>query len=99
LKGVVWGDAVSVERWLEDIGKITASERVILNAYRAGSAEVKTAMELIAKTGVADQPRVRTQTFNGEVGQVIHGGQTVAGALNIQPRHEGKRVKKTDKKV
>lgn len=82
LKSLVWGNSVSVEKWFEDIGGLTANERLIISAYRNGGPEVRSAFDLIATQGARKKPVVQ-QTFHGSVGQVIDGNQTIHGHQTI----------------
>jgi hypothetical protein len=81
VKGIVWGDAPAIERWVEEIGGLSQEERQIVAAYRTGGAEVQAALALIARTGAA--PTKVTQTFHGKVGQVLEGSQTFHGDVTI----------------
>lgn len=84
LKGVVWGDATSVEQWIQELGNITADERLVLHAYRAGGPEVKAAIDLIARQGVAhNKPGRMTQIIHGKIGQFVDGDMTIQGNLSL----------------
>jgi hypothetical protein len=83
IKGVVWGDAHRVESVVESIADVSTRERAVLEAYRLGGHELRSAMELLAGIKTAkSSPRVK-QTFHGSVGQVVDGDLHTSGAVNI----------------
>lgn len=84
IKGVVWGDATSVESVVESIADVSTNERAVLEAYRSGGAEVRSAMELLAGVrGASSAHRVK-QTFHGSVGQVVSGDMHTSAPVNIK---------------
>jgi len=73
IKGLVWGDSSSVERWLEDVGGLSSEERVIVAAYRAGDADVQNAMTLIAQRGPVPKQSGAKMKFHAPVTQAVGG--------------------------
>lgn len=85
IRGIVWRDKTAIESWVEDLGKLSASERQIIAAFRNGGPNVQAAMQLIAGASVGTKPGLQ-QTFKGDVGQVVQGSQAVNGGLKISQR-------------
>lgn len=84
IRGVVWGDAPRVESVVESISDVSSRERAVLEAYRTGGKDVRSAMELLAGMRTATANTRVKQTFNGSVGQVVDGDLNTSASVNIK---------------
>lgn len=83
IKGIVWRDRDVIEEWIKDVSHLNQDERFIVSAYRRGDPDLKAALLLLAQSGSSKTSRV-TQSFHGDVGQVIQGSQKFEGGLSIR---------------